>query len=58
MPPREGIVDVRIVDDGGGYCLICASRNTQDTWDTWHQTQEEAEEEAERVLGIQRSDWQ
>jgi hypothetical protein len=54
---EQGFVDVRILEDVGGFILEFEYQNSSAANDSWHSTISEAENEAEMKFGIAPSDW-
>jgi hypothetical protein len=56
-PIKHCILDVYISEEGGGYMLNWAARNSDEWSCSWHQTIEDAGAQAVRDLGIKSTDW-
>ncbi len=52
------VLDVRILEDAGGFILEWQSRNSSDANDSWHATLDDAESQARINFGIEASEWQ
>jgi hypothetical protein len=58
FPAREVLLDLEIIDDGGGhFLLVYSSPNADFSGDTWHEKLEDAFDQAESTFGIARDEW-
>ena len=56
-PIEQVILDVRILEDEGGFILEWQSSKTDYSNDSWHMTIEDAKSQAMDQFGIEASEW-
>jgi len=57
IPTRTAVLDLKILEESGGFIVVWKSRTTADWGDSWHLTLEDALAEVLRWFGIAPDDW-